>query len=191
MSIVHAKFSLADYHRMIDAGILDHRKVELIEGEIVEMSPSGPPHIRAIMNLLEAFAGLVAAQHASLLCQSGLAIPDQDSCPEPDLALVTYGLGRSDNAIEATQAFAVIEVADSTLATDRRVKLPLYARAGIAEFWIVNLIDDCIEVYRAPDQTSGTYSEKRIVRRGESVCLLAFPDFEVAGSAILPRKEAP
>ncbi|MEQ8819610.1 MAG: Uma2 family endonuclease [Sumerlaeia bacterium] len=186
-----AKFSLADYHRMIDAGILDHRKVELIEGEIVEMSPSGDPHYFSIWDMLILFQEHVPQQGFVTVSQSPIALPKQDSEPEPDFYVARKVLPGRQTKPTPESLVLVVEVSESTLAYDRRVKLPLYARAGIAEFWIVNLIDDCIEVYRSPDQTSGTYAEKRVVARGESIHPLAFPDFEVHASAILPRKEAP
>ncbi|MEQ8819612.1 MAG: Uma2 family endonuclease [Sumerlaeia bacterium] len=182
-----ALFSLSDYYLMIDAGILENRKVELIKGEIVEMSPSGNLHYLTIGRIAALFIPLTAKHGLIGYQQSGLAIPELDSEPEPDFYLISQTILDGEVKAEPEQAFLVVEVADSSLRKDRMVKLPLYARAGIAEFWIVNLAEDCIEVYRVPDRAAGAYGDQKSYRRGDRFALLAFPDFEVAADAVLPR----
>ena len=114
-----------------------------------------------------------------------------DSVPEPDCALVAF---RSDCYVKGkprpTDVLLLVEVADSSLEYDREVKRPIYAEAGISEYWIVNVVDDCIEVYRQP-HSEGTYSESRVARRGEQIALLALPELVVQVDQILAPVEAP
>lgn len=159
-------FSVADYHRMIDAGILaEDERVELLEGVIVLMSPQKDPHAHAIEELTFALARQIDDRHR-LRCQLPLTL-GEDSEPEPDLAVVlARGKDRPASG-HPRSALLVIEVAGDSLRKDRLVKSRLYARAAIPEYWIVNLEDRCLEVYRDPDPESGVYRSSLKVLPGD------------------------
>lgn len=91
------------------------------------------------------------------------------------------------SAAHPSRARLVIEVADSSLAKDRRVKAPIYAEMGAAEYWIVNLVDEAIEVHRGP-RADGTWKSIERKERGERIALVAFPDVELAVDDVLPRR---
>ena len=161
--VTHHRFSVAAYHRMISEGILsEDDPVELIRGEIIEKMPVGATHAAAVKRLNRIFAGLesviVSVQDPILL---------DDSEPEPDLALLRYRddfyAGQKPTAADVR---LLIEVADSSLAYDRQIKLPLYARAKIGEVWIVDLIDTQVEVYRDPNP-EGDFASRSIATRGD------------------------
>jgi Uma2 family endonuclease len=139
-----------DYHRMGEAGILgDNDRVELLEGQLVDMSPIGPRHAIVTENLVEllvtAFAG-----RARVRCQDPVVLND-GSEPQPDVALVQRPWrGYPHTHPGPEDIFLLIEVADASLELDRTVKLELYARAAIREVWIVDLTTDLVFVHRGP-----------------------------------------
>jgi hypothetical protein len=143
------RFSVGEYHRMIQAGILtEEDRVELLEGWIVPKMPHNPPHDGTIQ-LANKRIGRRLPSGWDIRVQS--AITTSDSEPEPDLAVVhgdesTY-LNRHPGPVDIG---VLIEVADTTLATDRTDKGRLYARASIAVYWIINLVDRQVEVYTDP-----------------------------------------
>ena len=145
-----------DYHRMGAAGILgENDRVELLDGQLVDMSPIGPRHALVVDALNEllvtAFAG-----RARVRVQSPVVL-DDGSEPQPDLALLRWPWrGHPQSHPEPDGIFLLIEVADSSLDFDRRVKLPLYARAGVREVWIVDLTTDAVLVHRNP--SGGLYA---------------------------------
>jgi Uma2 family endonuclease len=143
------RFSVDDYHRMIQAGILtEDDRVELLEGVIVPKMPHNPPHDGTIQ-LANKRIGRRLPAGWDIRVQSAITTPDSE--PEPDLAIV-----RGDESTylhrhpEPPDIGIVIEVADATLTTDRRDKGRLYARAGILCYWIINLVDRKVEVYTDP-----------------------------------------
>ena len=183
MSIVtHHRFSVAAYHRMLAEGILtEDDPVELIRGEVIEKMPVGATHAATVKRLNRLFAGtesvIVSVQDPIIM---------DDSEPEPDLALLRY---RDDfyasQKPTATDVQLLIEVADSSLAYDREVKLPLYATAGIAEVWIVNLIEAQVEIFREPKPV-GRYGARTVAVKGEYVPLPTDPARSVPIEQILP-----
>jgi Uma2 family endonuclease len=155
-----------DYYRLGEAGILgEGDRVELLEGQLVDMSPIGPRHAIITGNLSEllvvGFAG-----RAQVRCRNPVVL-DDGSEPQPDFALVRRPWrGYPHTHPEPDDIFLLIEVADSSLAFDRTVKLELYARAGIKEVWIVDLTSDGVLVHRDP--SGGAYgSVVRIEAPGE------------------------
>ncbi|MDR7555981.1 MAG: Uma2 family endonuclease [Armatimonadota bacterium] len=147
-----------EYERLVRAGAFDPgSRVQLVQGEIVEMTPQSAAHAAAVELVQRALLRLVGPEQA-VRVQMPLAL-GADSEPEPDLAVVA-GDPRSRTAQHPTTAALVVEVADTTLEFDRTRKLALYARAMIPEYWIVNLVDRVLEVYRDP--LEGTY---RTIRR--------------------------
>jgi Uma2 family endonuclease len=139
-----------DYHRLGEAGILGGTdRVELLEGQLVDMSPIGPRHAIVTENLNELLVSAFAGR-ARVRCQDPVVL-DDGSEPQPDLALVRRPwLGYPDTHPGPDDIFLLIEVADSSLELDRTVKLELYARAGIREVWIVDLTRDGVLVHRLP-----------------------------------------
>ena len=140
---------------MIEAGILDEDDhVELLEGVIVEMAPQGPKHARLIQRLCDPTFAQVATDHV-VRCQLPLTL-GRDWEPEPDIAIVRRADAGSDTSHPATAA-VVCEVAGESLQKDRLTKSALYAGAGIPEYVIVNVGQQCLEVHRDPDPASRRY----------------------------------
>ena len=169
------RFSIDEFARMGETGILDEdERVELIEGEIVEMSPIGPPHASVVARLNAILVTRLGGR-VVLWPQNGLILRGQTSYLQPDIVLLRPQADyyRSANP-EAPDVLLLIEVMDSSVAHDRRVKLPLYSRAGLAEVWLVDVTADTIEICRDP--AGRRYRDRRMVTRGEQVSPLAFPD---------------
>ena len=174
------RFTIEDYERMFDAGILtEHDRVELIEGEVVEMSPVGNRHAAFVANLNRLLVREVG-DHAVVWPQGPVRIPP-DSVPQPDLALLRPRSYVHESATMADVLLA-IEVSDSTLRFDRIVKLRLYARAGIPEYWIVEANAEIVEVYRSP--SGDGYTELLRVTRDERIAPLALPDAAIPIASI-------
>ena len=183
VQLTHYRFTRAEYHRMVEAGILtEDSPVELIEGEILEMSPIGRRHKAGVDRTAAVFFRGVGGA-AIVRVQSSIVLGERSE-PEPDVALLRP---RDDFYADADETpedvLLVVEVADSSEVYDRRTKAPLYARHGIPELWIANLNRDQIIVCRDPAPTG--YATVRVARRGESISPLAFPDLTIAVDAIL------
>lgn len=183
VDIVRHCFTVQEYHRMAEAGLFtEDDRVELIEGDILEMSPIGSRHAACVKRLIRLFdrrvrdRAIVAAQDPIQLGHS--------SEPQPDIALLKP---RSD--FYAAQhpgpadVLLLVEVGDTTIEYDRQVKLPLYARYGIAEVWLVDLEAQVVNVYRIPGPEG--YREMQQLQRDTSCAPHAFPDLELAVAAIL------
>jgi Uma2 family endonuclease len=184
MSVEVAKrlFTADEYHRMLDAGILsEDDRVELIDGEIVEMSPISSRHAACVDRLTALLSGLRGT--AILRVQSPIAVGDRAE-PQPDLTLLRP---RDDFYSRAhpgpDDILLLIEVSDTSQQYDRRAKVPLYARAGIREVWQVSLTEDAILVHRNPSE--GAYRDVRRLGRGERVSPEAFPQTELEADSIL------
>jgi Uma2 family endonuclease len=177
------RFTVDEYHRMGEAGVLgEDDRVELIDGEILEMSPIGPGHSGGINRLTYLFVGRVG-DRAVVSVQNPVILNDYEE-PQPDLMLLRP---RSDFYRSATATPAdvllLIEVADSSVDYDRQVKAPLYARNGIPEYWMLNLLRDQVVVYREPIEDG--YRSTQVFRRGETISPLAFPDLQITVEELL------
>ena len=177
------QFAVTDYHRMVDAGILaEDDRVELIEGEILQMPPVGPEHAGRV-NILNRHLSLKLGERVIVAVQNPIQVNDFSE-PEPDLAILQP---REDFYVQGhprpEDVFWLIEVSDSSLTFDREVKLPLYARNGVAEVWVVNVPGAVVEVYRAP--AGGEFLDRSTLRRGDSLSPRAFPDLVLAVETIL------
>jgi Uma2 family endonuclease len=166
-------FTVDEYHRMSQAGILsEDDRVELIEGEIIKMSPIGKLHASCVKRL-NAILNRRVGQFAIVSVQDPIQL-NEHSEPEPDIALLKL---RDDFYSQqlpfAEDVLLIIEVGDTSVEYDRNVKLPLYARAGIGETWLANLPADKLEVYSEP--VNGIYERVGELRRGESISPEAFP----------------
>ena len=175
------RFTRGEYEHMAASGVFQpDERVELVDGEIVTMSPQKARHamvVHLVAKALEAAIGdgyLVRAQFPLSL--------DDVSEPEPDVAVVVGSAGDYRDGHPKT-AVLIVEVADSTLAFDRGKKAAVYARAGIADYWIVNLVDGEVEVHRNPRPSSGKlewgYEDVRRVRGEVTLTPLASPTAKV------------
>lgn len=178
------RFSVRDYYRMAETGILQpDERVELIEGEIIAMSPIRVRHA-ACVNKLNALFSAKAKSRWIVSPQNPVDL-NPYSEPEPDITVLRFDKDfYAGGHPTPKDVLLLIEVADTTLGFDRGRKLPLYARDGIAEVWIVNLSDEVVEVYRGPQ--GETYLERRQFGRGENVAPGAFPEIEFPVAKILP-----
>lgn len=176
-------WSREEYERMVEAGILGPEdRLELIEGEILTMSPQYSPRFTGIQLVSEGLREAFRPQAVVVRVQGPLALTE-DSEPEPDVAVVA-GAPRDYREAHPRTALLVVEVADSSLAFDRGRKLALYARAGIPEYWVLNLIDGVLGVYRDP--AGEGYRSAVTLRPGESVLPLSAPGSEIAVDELLP-----
>lgn len=173
------RVTLEQYHRMIETGVLDEDdRVELLNGVMIEMSPQSELHMRAIV-LLTKELNRSLPDDLEVRPQGPLTfLPDSE--PEPDLAVVRLAETRRDR--HPSTALLVIEVSDSTLRKDRSVKSALYARAGIPEYWIVNVRDGVVEANAEPDAATGRYQSLTTLRPGDVLSSPLLPgfSFEVA-----------
>jgi Uma2 family endonuclease len=159
------RFDVDAYHRMAETGILSAEgRVELIEGEIVDMAPIGSTHGGTVVGLTEMVARTVADGKVLASMQGPLRL-DRHNEPQPDLMLLRPRPDRyRDSHPTAADVLLVVEVADSSLACDRGPKLTLYARHGVPEVWVVDLVSRAVEVCREPGPEG--YAERRRVTEG-------------------------
>lgn len=181
-TVVHHRFSLEDYHRMIASGIIgEDDPVELIRGEIVSKMPVGQLHVAVVNRLTQLWVNqLMGAAIVSV--QNPIVLPDSE--PEPDIAILDPRVDYYASAKPTSVSVRVlIEVADTSLEYDREIKLPLYAQGAIADFWIVNLSNSVVEVYRQPNGSA--YDRIVHFKRGELISPQAFPKIVLPVDAIL------
>ncbi|MGH7820113.1 MAG: Uma2 family endonuclease [Candidatus Binatia bacterium] len=180
------RWAVEDYLALVARGVLGPEdRVELLEGVIVAMSPHNPRHAAACGRADQAIRAAIGTR-AVVRAQLPLVVGTH-SVPEPDLAVVPGRLSDYDHA-HPTSALLVVEIADSSLMQDRLTKAATYAAAGIPEYWIVNLIDDCVEVHRSPQREARRYASIATVRRGETIELESLPGGRVAVDDLLPSR---
>lgn len=174
------------YYLLADAGLFGETRVELIEGEIIQMAPMGPIHATAI-DLVAEFLRDVFGKGYFVRVQAPVNV-DAASQPEPDIA-VLIGSPRDYKCEHPKTPALAVEIADSSIQQDRLTKSKLYAKAGIEDYWIVNLVDSCIEVYRKPtgDTKGGhVYMDRSVFGEDESLSPLAKPKSKIMVKDILP-----
>ena len=179
VAVARRLFTREEYRRMGDVGILKPSdRVELIRGEIVEMSPIGRRHYAFVDNLARLLI-LQLGDRALVSVQGPIALAD-DSEPEPDVAVYRRrAVPYKDADRRAEDALLLIEVAETSLAYDRSTKLRLYAAAGIPEYWVVDCRVESVEVHRMP--AADDYRAVRSVLGADAtVTLQAFPDVTLA-----------
>jgi Uma2 family endonuclease len=179
------QFSVKDYYRMAETGVLaPESRVELIEGEIIDMSPIGPFHGSVVARLARIF-NKSSNDRWVVWPQNALRL-DEHSEPQPDVVLLKYSPDDYANQQPGPDdVILLVEVSDTTLAYDRDRKLSLYGRAEIPEVWIVNLADLSLEIYREPHFTG--YSSKTILKAGDQAKPRAFPDVTIDVAALLKK----
>ncbi|HQF70504.1 MAG TPA: Uma2 family endonuclease [Promineifilum sp.] len=179
------RFTAADFLRMTEVGVFkEDERLELLWGEIAEMSPINVAHVLCVNRLNAILSEKLAAQ-AIVSVQNPVQLDDQ-SLPQPDVALWKPAIdeySRSSRLPGPSELLLVIEVADTSIGDDRRVKATLYSRAGIADYWIVNLRDRVIEVYREPRPDG--YRTMTRYAPGETLSPLAFADVALNVAEIL------
>jgi Uma2 family endonuclease len=176
-------FTVQEYHLMGEAGILsEDDRVELIEGEIVQMAAIGTRHASSVKRLIAVFSDL-DRKRAIIGAQDPIQLTERTE-PQPDVVLLQP---RADYYATAhsvpSEVLLLVEVSDRTIDFDRDVKVPNYARSGIQEVWLWDLEVNCLEVYRFP--TANGYTSIQKIQRGEMVSPLAFPELEVSVDFIL------
>lgn len=177
------RFTVDDYHRMAEVGILtEDDRVELLDGEIVEMTPIGSDHAGHVKRLTALFTSRLGAR-VVVSVQDPVSL-SRHSEPQPDVALLRPRAdfyARSHPRPE--DVLLLIEVADTSVETDRRIKMPLYAEAGLGEVWLVDLSTERVEVYREP--AAQGYREIRALVRGQGLGPQAFPDLTLSVEDLL------
>lgn len=182
-AIEHYQFTVADYERMGESGILtEDDRVELIAGEIVRMIPIGRRHVQAV-NRLSHLLFAVVGSDLTVSIQNPIRIGLRDE-PQPDLAILR-GAGRG--LVDAPDVLLVIEVADSSREYDRATKLPRYAAAGIAEAWLVDLANDVIERYSEPQNRN--YRVAMFAHLGESLTSTVITALNISADLVLGSDE--
>ncbi len=175
-------FTVEEFHRMGEAGVFaEGDRVELLDGEIIEMTPIGSRHAACVARLT---ALLSSVQGKAIVWVQNPIHMSEHSELQPDVALLRP---RSDYYAQAhprpEDVFLVVEVADTTAVNDREVKLPLYARAGVAEVWLVDLSAETIEVSCRPAPQG--YQERRVLRHGDRVAPQTLSAVELAVTDML------
>jgi Uma2 family endonuclease len=177
----------AEYDRAIEAGIFhEDERLELIAGRLIVAEPQNSPHATGIQLAADALRAAFGSGW-QVRVQLPLALGDWSE-PEPDLAVVP-GSARDYRDAHPSHAALVVEIADSSVRLDRRLKASIYAQAGIAEYWIVNLVDRALEMHRdpcLPDPRRWTYRSVHVARPAETISPLAAPTARISISDLLP-----
>ncbi|MEG4247497.1 Uma2 family endonuclease [Microcoleus sp. Pol10D4] len=178
------KWTVKEYHKLGEMGFFHpEERVELLSGNIIKMSAKGTAHTSATRRTASVLSVLLGNQ-AAVYTQDPIAL-DDNSEPEPDIAVV-----RIDSFDYAThhptpsEVYLIIEVADSSLTFDREIKAKIYARSGIADYWVLNVGDRQLHVFREP--TENGYQSEVILGETASISPLEFPAFNIAIQAMLP-----
>ena len=191
-AVTPKRFTLLDYHRLIELGFLtENDRVELIRGELMQMVAKGTPHTVCNTSLVYEVTMLLQ-RRAIVRGQEPIILPP-DSEPEPDLVIARNRSERYlSNHPSPADILLVVEGSDSTLKYNQEVKLSLYAESGIADYWIFNLVTNCLEVYTQPYQDlqgNFGYRSKQIFLPNASVTLPGFSDLSVDLSRVFPSYE--
>jgi Uma2 family endonuclease len=170
--------SRVEYDKMVQIGLFEDEHVELLEGVVVRMSPQGAKHAAVVQRLTHLLV-LALGQRAAVRIQSSFAASD-GSQPEPDVAVVPPG--DYDDA-HPSEAWLVVEVSETSLVKDRGLKARLYAETGVPEYWVVNAVDDIIEVHS--EIVRGAYARVVPYRKGDVIDLQRFPQVNIRVDDVL------
>jgi Uma2 family endonuclease len=178
-------WTVQDYHRMSEMGVLTpDERTELINGQIVVMASKGTPHVLALRLLSRALDALLANQPFFVSTQDPIQLDDWSE-PEPDLVIIRGTvLDYADHHPRPSDIELVVEVADSTLKQDCEIKDKLYAQAGITDYWVLDLKNRQLHVFRNPTPTG--YTSHLILTEPNQIAPLAFPTLMLSLTAILP-----
>ena len=178
-----ARWTTEQFLHLVDEGVLGpDDKLELLEGVIVAMAPSNGHDgtLGLVSQALFRAVGVRAVVRVQLSFVAGA-----HSLPEPDVTVVP-GTARDYERSRPTSALLVVEVSDTSLKQDRLTKAAIYAAAGVPEYWIVNLREDCVEIRRHPDPKARRYRRVDVARHGETIEMVGLPGVEVAVDDLLP-----
>lgn len=176
--------SVVEYHRMGEAGILGpDERLQLLNGRIIQMPPMNPGHAFSVTELAER---LRSSFDDNVVIRTQMPVTlDDFSEPQPDVIVATGPRERYAHAHpRSADALVVVEVAESSLRIDRTEKLAAYARSGVVEYWVVNLVDHTIEVHTDP--IADRYDTNATFRRGENIALRNAPTRSISVAAVLP-----
>lgn len=181
-------WTVKEYYRMAEAGFFDGKRVELIEGEVIEMSAMGRPHVIAL-NKTADLLKRIFDDSWFVQTQAPLRFGKRSE-PEPDIAVIK-GKMEDYPTDHPTTAGSIIEVSDKTLNYDRKRKASLYAKAGIQDYWVLNLKKHQLEIFRRPISDAEarhgfSYADQQVVKESESVSPLIKPDAAIAVADLLP-----
>ena len=178
------KIDVTRYHQMIDAGIFrPGERIELIEGEMLDMAPIGSRHSAAVMALTDLLYDTLDRALTMISVQNSLVLGDISE-PQPDVLVLRSRADRYRDAVpRASDVLLLIEVSDTTLHYDRTRKIPLYARFGITESWIVNLVEGQLEVFREPRPQG--YAVQTVLDRQTAATPAALPGVALAWGPLL------
>jgi Uma2 family endonuclease len=186
------RWSRIEYERLVECGLFDGDPVELIGGQLIVAEPQGTYHVTVLGMVDDVLRSLLPAGWI-VRSQAPISL-DDESAPEPDIAVVRGSRADYLNAHPTIPAL-VIEVADTSLGFDRRIKGSVYARGGIQDYWIVNVTERVLEVHREPQADPSatwgwSYRSVRTLRPTDTVTPLALPSTAIAVDALLPRLRA-
>jgi Uma2 family endonuclease len=182
------RWKRTEYDRLVELGIFDGEPLELIAGQLIVAEPQGSYHA-GVINVIADVLRAALPMGLAVRVQSPIAL-DEDSEPEPDVAVVSGG-NADYLAAHPERPLLLVEVADSSLRFDRREKESLYARGGVQDYWIANLVDRVLEVHRTPIQDDAavygwSYQTVERLIPGATVALLALPSIRLGVSELLP-----
>jgi Uma2 family endonuclease len=183
MPLAAHRFTVDEYHRMADAGVFhEDDRVELLDGQIVQMTPIGVRHAACVNRLNALLIGL-AGTRATVSIQNPLILGEHEE-PQPDVAVLRYRAdGYQTGHPRAIDTLLVVEVGDTSLVYDRDVKVPRYARAAVPEVWLVDLTAERIAVHREPH--AGRYTHVRSAGPGDILTPVHLPEITLAVTVIL------
>ncbi len=183
---VLAKWTIADYHRMVECGVLRDRRVELLQGDIVEMSPVSPLHYATSKGGSQYLATQLRGR-ADVRFNGPITLADSE--PEPDIVIARLSESAYfDRHPGPEDIYWIIEVAQTSLNRDRTLKARIYAAAGIPEYWLLDLTGAALIVLRSPQ--GGQYTEVQTLQSG-AIAPLAFPDLPLAIAPLLRGRPTP
>lgn len=177
LQIVRHQFTVKQFHQMAESGILsENERVELIRGEMIDMSPIGRRHAGCVNRLVNLLIQLLGKR--IILAPQNPVELNETSEPQPDIALLKPRPDFYRNSHpQPEDIFLLIEMADTTVKYDREVKIPLYAEANIPEVWLVDVNQEIIEVYR--NSLEGIYQDVQKLTKNQSLSILAFSDVSI------------
>lgn len=185
MQLETKKFTVEQYEQMAKIGFLQpDERVELLRGEIINISPIGRRHAAFVCRLHQIFNDVLTKQ--IIIWEQNPVILDNYSEPQPDLVILKAKADFYESAKPiAEDVFLLVEISDFTLATDTNIKIPLYAKANIQEVWLVNLNEDTVEVYRHP--AGDKYNNFNTYKLGDNLSILAFPNVQISVNQIFGK----
>ena len=178
------KFTFDEFYRLYETGFIDSKdRIELLNGELIIMHAIGYRHSHAVTNFTAYF--MEQSRRRFMISPQNPVVLEEYSAPQPDVVVVPWSR-KSKRHPTPSEVFLIIEVADSSLQYDRGDKMRAYAACGIAEFWILNLEDDVLEIHRQPEGNG--YRELLTVPADGTASPIAFPDVTIALADIIPPR---